>query len=249
MERTRRQERERAYWNEHSQAEEYARWREFPFESWRTFRPIQRRALDYLGPIAGRHLLVCGVGPDAVLFARAGAEVWGFDISEEQVAAVQDLVDRFGLSDKVHLQAMPFEAMDYPSSSFDAAFGDAILHHIDLSAGGVELARVLRSGARASFIEPLGTNPLLGFARRHVPYGGKGRTEDERPLNYHNVRSFSRPFASSAYHEYALLGMARRITRRRSLIRSLEAVDEVLLEHARWMRPLCQSIWIGVEAA
>lgn len=248
MEQTERQGRERRYWNEHPQTKEYASWQEFPYESWRTYRAIQRRALDHLGPLAGKRLLVCGVGSSSILFARAGAEVWGFDISEMQIAAVQALVDRHELSDRIHLQSMPFEALDYPDAFFDAAFGDAILHHIDLSRGGAELARVLRSGAKASFIEPLGTNPLLEFARRHIPYKGKGRTEDERPVTHRDVRVFSQHFAASTYREYALFSMAGRLIRIRSIVRSLETLDEVLLERAPWMRRLCQTIWIGVEA-
>ena len=45
-------------------------------------------ALDHLGTMTGKRLLVAGVGSSAILFAQAGAEVWGFDISEGQIAAV-----------------------------------------------------------------------------------------------------------------------------------------------------------------
>ena len=86
------------------------------------------------------------------------------------------------------VSAQPFEALSYPDSFFDLAFGDAILHHVELDQAGAELRRVLRSGGRASFIEPLGMNPFLEFARRYLPYRDKGRTEDEIPLRYSDIR-------------------------------------------------------------
>src|SRR5215213_657091 len=127
MQRSLRQERERRFWNEHAQT--YSDWQEFAYDSWRTYSPIQQQALDYLGPMSGKRLLVCGIGSESILFARAGAEVWGFDISESQVSSVQALVDRHGLADRIHPKAMPFESLDYPESFFDLAYGNAILHH------------------------------------------------------------------------------------------------------------------------
>ena len=246
--RTPRQERERAYWGNHAQTDEYAAWREFPYEDWRTYRPIQQTALDYLGSIAGKRLLLAGVGPSSVLFARAGAEVWGFDISERQVEAVQGVVNRHHLSDSIHLAPMAFESLEFPDAFFDVAFGEAILHHIELDRGGAELGRVLRPGGRASFIEPLGTNPALQFARKHVPYPGKGRTEDERPLVYRDVKAFTHSFATSEYREFGLFSaLSGRFVENRSLSRLLDAGDERILKHATWMRALCQMIWVGVE--
>ena len=146
----------------------------------RTYRPIQQTALDYLGPVQGKRILLCGVGPECVLFARAGAEVFGFDIAEAQIESASRLAQRCGLTESIHVDCMPFEQLAFPDKFFDMAFGTAILHHIDLETGGAELARVLTKGARASFVEPLGENPLLEFVRKHVTYPGKGRTCDER---------------------------------------------------------------------
>ena len=81
---TERQEREPQFWNEHAQTEEYANWHEFPFERFRTNWPSTQTALEYLGPLEGKRLLIAAIGPDASVFVRAGAEVWGFDISEGQ---------------------------------------------------------------------------------------------------------------------------------------------------------------------
>ena len=215
----------------------------FPYEEWRNDRPIIRTAIDHLGPVAGRRLLMPAVGPLAVLFARAGAEVWGFDIAEAQVSAVQGVVDRYELADRIHLAAMPFEELVYPDDSFDIVFGAAILHHIDLDRGAAELKRVMVENGRASFTEPLGSNPMLEFARRHIPYPGKGRTEDERPLTYRDARQFIGNFPGGKYREFGLFGMlAPRFVRDQARARSLREFDERLLRRAPSLRRLCQQI-------
>lgn len=245
-----RQQRERDFFNSQVSEDLYADWHEFPFRDWRADRAITTQAVDYLGDLAGKRLLLCGVGPELVLFAQQGVEIWGFDISEGQISAAQVLAERFGLTEDVHLSAMPFESLDYPTDHFDVAFGNAILHHIDLDEGAMELDRVLRPGGRASFVEPLGHNPLLNFAREHLPYRSKARTEDERPLHYHEVRTFGRHFARVEYREYTLVSMLRRrvITNRR-LSQRLERADRVLLERFPRLRPLSSQIWVGVETA
>lgn len=41
------------------------------------------------------------------------------------------------------------------------------------SSVGVSLYRVLKTGGRAAFVEPMGMNPILNFARDHMPYRDK----------------------------------------------------------------------------
>src|SRR5687768_1901286 len=119
-----RQQRERDHFNEHP--ETFENWKEYSYEQWRTWRPIQQRALDFLGSMAGKRLLLCGIGSEAIVFARAGAEVWGFDIADRQVESVEKLVARHDLRHRIHLAVSPFEQLDFPDNFFDAAHGIAI---------------------------------------------------------------------------------------------------------------------------
>lgn len=245
-----RQAREKAYWDQFYASDMYANWQEKPFEVWRSALSTRLPPLTFLGPFEGRRILLCGVGPEAVVFARAGGEVYGFDISTTQTEAVNALARRTGLAAHINVQAMPFEQLAYPDDFFDLAYGSAILHHIDLVAGGAELARVLKPGGRAAFLEPLGTNPFLQFARGHLPYREKHRTVDERPLTYQDIELFTRSFAVARREELRLFGMLqRRVLTNRRVIKSLEQVDKVVLAYAPMLRPLCAQVWVGVEKA
>ncbi len=242
-----RQERERKFFNQHVSNDSYAGWKEFAFDSWCNYRPIQQTALDYLGPVQGKRILLCGVGPECVLFARAGAEVFGFDIAEAQIESASRLAQRCGLAKSIHVDCMPFEQLAFPDSFFDMAFGTAILHHIDLAAGGAELARVLTKGARASFVEPLGENPLLELVRRRIIYPGKGRTCDEQPLRYSDIQKFSTAFTRTNIREYALLSSLRRVVKSRRFCHLLETLDNALMQTLPATRSLCSMVWVGVE--
>lgn len=121
--------------------------------------------LKFLGPIRGKRILVCGVGAEAVGFALAGADVYGFDASTTQVEAVKDLARRLGLRDQTHLQTMGIEQLAYPDDFFDLAFAKTIQEDSDLETGARELARVMKQGGRAAFITSAG-NPAEELARR-----------------------------------------------------------------------------------
>ena len=107
--------------------------------------------------------------------------------------------------------------MPFADQSFDAVWGCAILHHLDLQRAGAELCRVLRPGGVAVFCEPWGGNPVLEFARRHVPYPGKHRTPDERPLRSADLAPLREHFPDLGVKGFQLLGMARRVFRRERL--------------------------------
>jgi SAM-dependent methyltransferase len=242
-----RQNREKAFWDQSYSAERYAGWKEPPYEVWRSVF-TRRGPMEWLGPIQGKSILLCSVSSEAIVFARAGAEVYGFDISERQIQAVDVLARRLGVRDRMELDVMPFEHLTYPDEFFDLAFGIAILHHIDLETGGRELARVLKPGGRAAFIEPLGMNPVLQFAREHLPYPRKNRTPDERPLTFQDIEVFGRAFPVARHTEMSLFGMLRRgIVTNPRMVGWLDHADEVLLRRFPALRRLCSQTWVGLE--
>jgi ubiquinone/menaquinone biosynthesis C-methylase UbiE len=121
--------------------------------------------LNFLGPVQGKRILMWGVGAEAVGFALAGADVYGFDSSVSQVEAVKDLARRLGLRDQTHLQTMEIEQLAYPDDFFDLAFGRTVPDDGNIESGARELARVMKRGARAAFMVTAG-NPAELLVRR-----------------------------------------------------------------------------------
>ena len=113
--------------------------------------------LNFLGPLGGKRMLVCGVGAEAVGFALAGADVYGFGSSPEQVEAVKDLARGLGLREYTHLQTMELTQLNYPDDFFDLVLGKTVVTDGDLETGAKELVRVMKRGGRGAFVVPAGT--------------------------------------------------------------------------------------------
>jgi SAM-dependent methyltransferase len=112
--------------------------------------------LSFLGQLGGRRILLCGAGVEAVAFALAGADVYGFGPSIGQVEAVKDLARSLGLRSRAHLQTADMSQLAYPDSFFDLAFGKTTPETGDLWSAVRELTRVLKPGARAAFVVQAG---------------------------------------------------------------------------------------------
>jgi competence ComEA-like helix-hairpin-helix protein len=124
------------------------------------------------------------------------------------------------------------EELPYPNVSFDAVWGCAVLHHLDLERAAKELVRVLAPGGVAVFCEPWGGNPFLTLARRFLPYPGKDRTADEQPLSRRDLEPLRSTFGNIEIGGYQLFSMARRVWRNRRVVRGLEIADDRIL---KWM--------------
>ncbi|HJT78357.1 MAG TPA: class I SAM-dependent methyltransferase, partial [Gemmataceae bacterium] len=133
-----------------------------------------RPAFGMLGAVAGRDVLDygCGHGMAAVVLARRGARVTACDLSLAYLQEAQARARANG-TDVAFAQA-DGERLPFADGSFDAVWGNAILHHLDVRTAARELYRSLRPGGVAVLCEPWGGNPLLSWARRRLPYPGKG---------------------------------------------------------------------------
>jgi 2-polyprenyl-3-methyl-5-hydroxy-6-metoxy-1,4-benzoquinol methylase len=188
-----------------------------------------RPAFAKLGQLHGKRVLDfgCGHGMASVVMARAGATVDAFDLSPGYVREARDRSEANGVDVKVRVANG--EELPYADASFDAVWGCAILHHLDLAKAASELKRVLKPGGVAVFCEPWGGNPLLSFARRRLPYPGKHRTPDERPLVARDLAPLRAAFPNLTVQGFQFLGMVRRVVRSRALAGVLDRVDRELL--------------------
>jgi SAM-dependent methyltransferase len=195
--------------------------------------PWIRPAFDRLRDLRGQQVLDygCGHGMASVVLARRGAVVTGIDLSPGYI----DEARRRAAANEVAAEFVPADAESLPFAdrSFDAVWGCAILHHLDLRTVGAELHRVLRPAGVAVFCEPWGGNPLIELARRCLPYPGKHRTPGERPLRPVDLALLREHFPRVEVHGYQLLGAARRLLRRESRAGGwLDRVDTRMLR--RW---------------
>lgn len=153
------------------------------------------------------HVLELGCGQDSNAFfmARGGAaEVTGIDISS---VAIEQAAQRAGREriTGTRFHVMDAEALEFPDNSFDLVCGVAILHHLDLNKTLSEIARTLKPGGTAIFLEPLCHNPIINLYRRLTP---QLRTEDEHPLSMNDLRMAERYFGKLETRFFHLLSLA-----------------------------------------
>jgi ubiquinone/menaquinone biosynthesis C-methylase UbiE len=182
----------------------------------------------------------CGHGMAAVVLARRGARITAFDLSYGYLTEACRRARANGV--RVHFVQADGERLPFADASFDRIWGNAILHHLDLNVTARELRRVLRPGGVAVFCEPWGENPLLNWARQRLPYAGKQRTPDERPLRRNDLMSLRKFFPSLETQGFQLLSMARRVLGSRRAIAGLDWCDAMLLTGVPALQRFCRYV-------
>ncbi|MBQ2662310.1 MAG: class I SAM-dependent methyltransferase [Clostridia bacterium] len=126
----------------------------------------------------------CGDGSFLLSMADKCKEGYGIDISDSRIeGATKEAKER-------NITNVEFSVMDamnttFEDGKFDVVVGNAILHHLDLEASITEIARIIKKGGAAYFIEPLATNPIINLYRALTP---KKRTADEQPFRRKEIK-------------------------------------------------------------
>jgi SAM-dependent methyltransferase len=201
-----------------------------------------RPAFAKLGDLAGLAALDfgCGHGMAAVVMARRGARVTAFDLSAGYVVEARTRAEVNGA--QIDFVQADGERLPFADQTFDRVWGNAILHHLDLTIAATELRRVLRPGGIAVFCEPWGENPLLEWARQCLPYPGKQHTRDERPLRWADLGPLQAAFPSLQVEGHQLLGMVRRALGIGPVTRALAWCDGPLLRCIPPFGRLCRYV-------
>lgn len=161
-------------------------------------------ALEALGDLKGKDLLDAGCGPGeaSVFLARQGANVIGVDISSEMIKVAQNLAKEFEVeSTQLQFQQMSVEDLLFADESFHVVFGSNLMHHCDVNIASKELARVLRPGGRAVFVDPLGYNPIINIYRKMA---FKVRTPTEHPLVFSDLDIMRKYYRKVTHKEFQL---------------------------------------------
>jgi 2-polyprenyl-3-methyl-5-hydroxy-6-metoxy-1,4-benzoquinol methylase len=206
-----------------------------------------RFAFEQLGDVGGLRVLDfgCGHAMAAVVLARAGAQVTAIDLSAGYLEEARERARANGVS--IDLVKANGEQLPFADGAFDCVWGNAILHHLDLSRTAAAVKRVLRKGGRAVFCEPWGGNPLLSFARSRLPYPGKQRTPDETPLTGMQLRQLRAVFPKVRVRGFQLLSMASRLTRKRRFRRQLDWCDAMLLDRVPMLEHFCRYVVLTLQ--
>jgi ubiquinone/menaquinone biosynthesis C-methylase UbiE len=90
----------------------------------------------------------CGLGTDAINFARHGARYTGVDLTEASIALVEKRFALEGLT--ANLRVADAEALPFADDSFDLFYSHGVLHHTPDTERAIDEAhRVLRPGGTA----------------------------------------------------------------------------------------------------
>ena len=140
---------------------------------------------------AGRALdCGCGKGANTQLLASVAEHVVAVDLSDVALQKTRQRLRERGCAN-VSFGAMNAEHLALADRSCDFVSGKSVIHHLDLDRALPELARVLKPGGMAVFLEPLGHNPLINAYRRRTP---NFRTADEHPLTTTDLANAGRYF-------------------------------------------------------
>ena len=88
--------------------------------------------------------------------------------------------------------------LQFEDETFDMVYGDAILHHLNLTSALDEIYRVLKPNGKICFVEPLDMNPV-GKIVRALTKGA--RTEDEQPLRLCDIAAIKKRFNTQFFYE------------------------------------------------
>lgn len=238
---TERQKRERAYHKEHAREHrhryENLSWdiiqnpsRRWWNQHWSMFSTLLRLNL------AGKRTLVvgCGLGDDAFLLSKLGAEVYAIDLSPDVLEIAKEVAVREQLP--ITFSEMAAEKLAYPSDFFACIVVRDILHHVEVPKALSEISRVARAGAHVvinevythslpnrirhnslveQYLYPLMKGFIYGTQKPYI-------TQDERKLDEHDLKQILSIFTDRPSFRFFDLFVNRLIPSRIGFLNKLD---------------------------
>ena len=116
----------------------------------------QLEAYEWLAPIEGSSFLqLGGSGSHAIKALAAGSSVsWLLTPVPQEALLAQRMAAHLGVVQDLHVVRGLGEKLPFADCTVDRIYGGSTLHHMDLQLALKEVARVLRPGGRAGFVDP-----------------------------------------------------------------------------------------------
>lgn len=226
--------------------------------------PEYRWVHEFFGPsVEGKRVLEvgCGAGVVSVALALSGAHVTAVDVSASGLRVTDDRARHYGVADRVTTLQAAAERLEFAPGSFDLFLAKSVVHHLLIDEVMPLVYGFLAPGGRGAMIEPQG-NPVLDFAREHLPYPGKvaeGEHGTDEFFTPATVRKILGYFDYGDSRAFRLVGMLQNLVgmrgdgyearrRQEERIRALRAVadpiDEALFRILPPLRRLAQLVVI-----
>lgn len=171
----------------------------------------------------------CAKGERSLELSARAKEISGIDISSVAIDAAIRSSRKRSIGNAT-FTVMNAEDMTFEDNTFDLVFGSGIIHHLNVEKSFSEIARVLKPGGQALFLEPLGHNPLINWYRDRTP---EARTPDEHPMLKSDFKSAESLFSMIDLRTYGLTTIGSSIISnallRNTIFHLTRPVDRVLL--------------------
>jgi len=211
----------------------------FLYDENERFPASHRYFYTQLADIKGKNILdcCCGYGFSSVKCAKYGAKVTGIDISPKMLELAQRNAELNQVTGLAEFKLMSAQDMEFADNSFDYVIGQGALHHLNLELAGKEIARVLKPGGKALFIEPRIPFKWLIFIRSLIPTkcleSPGGAQLSDREIEY-----FSRFFSSTHVEYFIFLTKLTRFPLFKKISGGLEHADSRLSKRNKFLRKL-----------
>lgn len=177
----------------------------------------------------------CGYGFTSVKCAKQGAFVTGIDISPQMIKLSKKNATFNKISSKTNFHVMSVEKMEFDDNEFDFALGLGALHHLNLDFSGKEIARVLKPGGRALFVEPRIPFKWLIFLRAIFPnkcYESPGGAQ----LSDADIKRFAVYFTHHEIQYFIFLKKLTRFSFIKNYSSQLDNIDRILVDRFPFLK-------------
>ncbi len=186
----------------------------------------------------------CARGGDCLRLVGTAGRIVGFDISRVVVDQARSAAALEGAEGSVEFVTSEAERLEFPDNTFDLAFGESVLHHLELRPSLVEMTRILKPNGAAVFLEPLGHNPIIQRYRHRTP---EMRSPDEHPLVRGELALIESHFREANLRFFHLTSLAAvALVGRLSFKRAVGALDRLDQALFRVVPALAYQAWVCV---